>query len=209
MFDQKLSYLACNSPHLPDQALNGFLWFLKVTHLEKRKICCHWERPEHALQILMVTQKRSSQDVLCFSSAVGISVQSSRVTSGKWDSSHTMLEFWCGLLKVRHLFPVYFWYATGSLSSNKLLSCIHSANICSHHLPNAVGSGDSNEYLLCCSLGKFTISWIKERIKELVLNFAKNLWLQSDCVRRTNGEICVPGRWWGCDQRTFHFIVYT
>lgn len=40
MFDPKLSYLG-NSPHLPDQALNVLLQFLKVTHLEKGKICCH------------------------------------------------------------------------------------------------------------------------------------------------------------------------
>lgn len=61
-----------NSLHLSDQALNGFLWFVKVTHLERRKICCYWEQQESVLQVRKVTQKGSYQNVLCFSSAIGI-----------------------------------------------------------------------------------------------------------------------------------------
>lgn len=34
-----------------------------------------------------------------------------------------------------------------------------------------------------------------QKTKELVLNFAKNPRLHSDCVRRTNSEIHVPGHW--------------
>lgn len=129
-----------NLPHLPVQALNGFLWFLKMTQLEKRKMCCYWERQESVLQVLKFTPNGSSQNVLCFSSAIGISVQPSRVTAGKWDSSHFMLEFWYSLLKIRHFFQISFWCATGSLSGNEMLI---QQTFISHHLPDAVGNAET------------------------------------------------------------------
>lgn len=63
------------------------------------------------------------------------------------------------LLKIRHLFQIYFWYATGSLSSKEIF-------VIPHHSPSAKCSSQwkhSDEYLLFCSLGKFTILWIKEQ----------------------------------------------
>lgn len=87
-----------NSAHLPDQVLNGFLWFVKVTHLERRKICCYWEHQESVLQVRKVTQKGIYQNVLCFNRTIVIRMQPSRVTAGKWDSSHSMLECWYSLL---------------------------------------------------------------------------------------------------------------
>lgn len=59
-------------------------------------------------------------NVLYFSSALGVGVQPSRMTSGKGGST-TLSQFQNSLLKSRHLFQVSFWHATGNLQPKETL----------------------------------------------------------------------------------------
>lgn len=65
-----------NSSHIPDQALNGFLKLLKVTHCERRSIYCresilqvlkvtHWEAPEKCCALAVCWDRCAASQSEC------------------------------------------------------------------------------------------------------------------------------------------------
>lgn len=183
-----------NSLHLPDQALNGFLWFVKVTHLERRKICCYWEHQESVLQVRKVTQKGSYQNVLCFSSAIGIHSDSlPEWLLGNETAPTLCLSAGRVFLKLGTYFKFIFGMQQVVYQVMSFRRLLIQQTFISHHLPDAVGSGDSEWWIVVMQFSGQVHHLMDQKIKELVLNFAKNPRSQGNCARRTNSKIWAPG----------------